>query len=134
MDKRILIEYIEAINRADVNTLYKLMSEDFLFIDAHDNTVEGPDAMRQSWTAYFDMFPDYRIEINDMLENDSLICILGYASGTYRGLINETDSNYWRIPAAWTVMIDNDKVRRWQVYADNIIVRDIINRNDNNKT
>jgi SnoaL-like polyketide cyclase. len=130
MRKRVLLDFINAINRADVEVLYRLMPDDFLFIDAHDNHVVGRDDMRQSWTDYFAMFPDYKIEINETLEKDSLTCILGYASGTYKGLRDESNSNYWKLPAAWCAVVENGKVKHWQVYADNIIVMDIINKNN----
>lgn len=130
MEKQIALEYINAINRKDITALCSLMSIDHLFIDAHDNRIVGKDTMRQSWIDYFAMFPDYTIGIDEILEKDNLICFLGYASGTYRNLKNEQNSNYWKIPAAWTAIVRDNQVKQWQVYADNIIVTDIINRNN----
>ncbi|WP_029904630.1 nuclear transport factor 2 family protein [Prevotella sp. 10(H)] len=126
----IALEYVEAINNANVDKLYSLMTDNHLFIDAHDNNVIGRNDMKQSWIDYFKMFPDYKIEVQDILEKDNLICLLGYASGTYKNLKNNENSNYWRIPAAWTAIIKDNQVSKWQVYADNIIVMDIINRVD----
>lgn len=128
--KDIIIEYIDAINRADVEELYRLMADDFLFVDAHDNRVAGREAMRESWIGYFGMFPNYKIEVEEVLEKGTLLCILGYASGTYKGLADHSESNRWRVPAAWKVVVENGKVKHWQVYADNIIVMDIINKNN----
>jgi len=53
----------------------------------------------------------------------------GYASGTYRNIINKDKSNYWRIPAAWRAIVKDNQIKLWQVYADNLIVMDIINKN-----
>ena len=128
----VVLDYIEAINKADLNRLYFLMSNDYQFIDAHNNYVEGKDNMMQSWIGYFSMFPDYCIEVNEILQKDTLVCILGYAGGTYKNLRNKENSNYWRIPAAWSAIVENNKIKHWQVYADNIIVMDIINRNIKN--
>lgn len=127
--KIVTFDYINAINSTDIEGLYDLMAEDHLFIDAHDNKIHGKDNMKQSWINYFNMFPDYKIEIDKVLQEDSFVCILGYASGTYKNLQNKDNSNYWRIPAAWIAIIENYQVKQWQVYADNIIVMDIINRN-----
>lgn len=129
----IALAYINAINTANISELYKLMTEDHLFIDAHDNNVIGKEDMKQSWIDYFIMFPDYKIEIADILQKEDLVCILGYASGTYKNLKNKENSNYWRIPAAWTAIIKDNHIKQWQVYADNIIVIDIINRVEGNK-
>jgi len=126
----ITLDYTNAINTADINELYNLMTEDHLFIDAHDNKVKGREDMKQSWIDYFIMFPDYKIEVADILQKEDLVCILGYASGTYKNLKNKENSNYWKIPAAWTAIIEGNQVKQWQVYADNIIVMDIINRVD----
>jgi hypothetical protein len=38
-------------------------------------------------------------------------------------------NNHWRIPAAWKAIIKDNKINHWQVYADNIIVMEIIKRN-----
>ncbi len=129
MKKHVILDFVDAINSGNVDKLYDLMAIDHLFIDTQDNRTVGKDAMRQAWIGYFSLFPDYKIEINEIFEKDSLVCILGYASGTYRNLTNENNSNHWRIPAAWTAIIKDNKVKQWQVYADNIIVMDIINRN-----
>lgn len=129
----IALDYINAINTANIDELYILMTEDHLFIDAHNNNVKGREGMKQSWIDYFVMFPDYKIEVADILQKEDLVCIFGYASGTYKNLKNKENSNYWRIPAAWTAIVKYQQIKQWQVYADNIIVMDVINRVENNK-
>ncbi len=129
MGTRIVLDFIDAINSANVDKIYNLMAIDHEFIDSQDNKAMGKDNMRQGWMGYFALFPDYNIEINEILENDSLIYMFGYASGTYKNLINKDNSNFWRIPAAWRVIVKGDQIKRWQIYADNIIVTDIINKN-----
>lgn len=128
-DIELTLDYVNAINIANVDKLYTLMANDHLFIDAHGNKVAGKQNMKQSWIGYFAMFPDYKIEVNEILQKDSLVCILGYASGTYKNQKNDENNNYWRIPAAWTAIIKDNHVKQWQVYADNMAVIDIINRN-----
>lgn len=129
MKKHVILDFVAAINCANVDKIHDLMTFDHLFIDTHDNRTVGKDVMRQAWIGYFGLFPDYKIEINEIFEKDSLVCIIGYASGTYRNLTNENNSNHWRIPAAWTAILEDNHVKKWQVFADNIIVMDIINRN-----
>jgi len=130
MKNNILLDFVDAINKADIDKILNIMSDDHVLIDSHDNKVSGKDNLKQAWIGYFALFPDYKIEINETLEKDSLICILGYASGTYKNLQNDINSNFWRIPAAWTAIIKDNHVKHWQVYADNIIAMDIINRNN----
>lgn len=129
----IALAYINAINTASIDELYTLMTEDHLFIDAHNNNIKGKEDMKQSWIDYFIMFPDYKIEVADILQKENLVCILGYASGTYKNLKNKENNNYWRVPAAWAAVVKDNQIKLWQVYADNIIVMDIIKRVENNK-
>jgi ketosteroid isomerase-like protein len=129
MKDKIILDFIGAINRADVDGILNIITDDHILIDSHDNKMTGKDNLRQAWIGYFELFPDYKIEVNDILEKDSLICILGYASGTYKNLKNKDNSNYWKIPVAWTAIIKDNHIKQWQIYADNIIVMDIINKN-----
>lgn len=129
MKKNIILEYVDAINKADVDRILNILTVDHILIDSHDNKMTGKDNLRQAWTGYFEMFPDYKIEVNEIINKDSLFCILGYASGTYKNLKNNDNSNYWKIPVAWTAIIKDNLIKQWQIYADNIIVMDIINRN-----
>jgi ketosteroid isomerase-like protein len=132
MKRKVVQDFIHAINNSDIDGILNLMSEDHVFTDSQDNKLTGKEKLRQAWIGYFELFPDYKIEINEILEKDSLVCILGYASGTYLNIKNENNTNYWSIPAAWRAMIRNNQVLAWQVYADNILVMEIIKRNCKN--
>ena len=128
---RVVLDYVNAINAADISKLYELMAYDHIFIDSQDNRVIGMDNMKEAWIGYFSMFPDYKIEIVQVVEKDSFICLFGYASGTYKSLKNNENSNCWRVPAAWTAVVRDDEVKQWQVYADNTLAIEIYNRNEN---
>ena len=129
MKTKVVFDFADAISHADVDKIYSLMADDHLFIDSQGNKLKGKERMKKAWTEYFGLFPDYKIEIDEVFEKDSLICILGFASATYKNIHNENDSNHWRIPAAWKAIIKDNQIKHWQVYADNLIVMDIINRN-----
>jgi ketosteroid isomerase-like protein len=127
--KNIVQDYIAAINEADVDRILSHISDDHIMIDSQDHKMTGKDNLRQAWIGYFGLFPDYKIEVNEILEKDSLICILGYASGTYKNLKNDDNSNFWKIPLALAAIIKDNHISQWQIYADNLVVIDIINRN-----
>jgi len=129
MGTTVVLDFIEAINNANLDKMYDLMTIDHVFIDSQDNRTIGKDKMRQAWMGYFALFPDYKIEINEIFENDNFIGMFGYASGTYLNIINEDMSNYWRIPAAWRAIVKDNHIELWQVYTDNLIVMDIVNKN-----
>jgi len=130
MDLKVICDFIESINSANVDRIYNLITNDHVFVDSQDNKMIGKENIKKAWIGYFSLFPDYKIEITDTLQNDSLIVMLGYASGTYKTNKGSSDNNnYWRIPASWKAIVVNEKIKCWQVYADNSVVLDIINKN-----
>jgi ketosteroid isomerase-like protein len=130
MDLKIVLDFIESINNANVDRIYSLMSTDHEFIDSQNNIMVGNDNMKKAWISYFDVFQDYKIEVTDTLQNDSIIVVFGYASGTYKTNKKSNDNNnHWRVPASWKAKVVDKKIKLWQVYADNSVVIDIINKN-----
>ena len=130
MDIDIVLDFIESLNSANVDRLYNLMSNDHVFIDSRGNYMVGNDNMKNAWIAYLDLFPDYKIEITDTLQNDSFIVLLGYASGTYKtNHKNADNSNHWKVPASWKAIVVDKKIKHWQVYADNSVTIEIVNKN-----
>lgn len=130
MDLKIVLDFIESINSANIDRLYNLMSNDHEFIDSRGNSMVGNDNMKKAWTGYFDLFPDYKVEITETLQNDSIIVLLGYASGTYKSTNkNVVNNNHWKIPASWKAIVVDEKIKLWQVYADNSVVIEIVNKN-----
>lgn len=127
MKNQVILNFIAAINSKDIILMHKLMSDDHTFIDAYGNKVIGKDTMLLNWKVYFQWFPDYRIDVSDILSNENTFAIFGTASGTY--LLNKrVKENYWNLPVAWKAIIAENKVQHWQVYADTKIPFDIIER------
>jgi len=128
-DIKIVLDFIDAINQTNLDLLYGLMSKDHMFIDSRGDTIFGSDNMKKAWTDYFNIFPNYKIEITDTLQKDAIVVVLGHAHGTYNVNNNNDKANYWEIPAAWKAMVVDKKIKLWQVYADNSVVLEIINKN-----
>jgi len=148
MSKKIVLQFVEAINRHDTDEIYDLMTDDHEFIDAHGNEVSGKDIMKAGWAGYFDMFPDYLIEISDIFmkpepvaipkgksktpvklfyyQNDCIVAF-GFASGTYKGIKTDDNKNFFRIPACWRARVEGGKIKLWQVYCDTKKPFDIVN-------
>ena len=129
-NKAIAIRFVKAINDHDVDEILTLMSEDHIFTDAKDNKSAGKKGMKEGWEGYYELFPDYQIEISDITENVSTIGLFGYASGTYKNLTNKLNSNFWRAPAAWKAIVENNKIKHWQVYCDYSSLFKIIEKNN----
>jgi ketosteroid isomerase-like protein len=110
--------FVEAINRRDVSELGRLMSDDHTFVDSEGRRESGRERLRQGWGEYFRLFPDYRVEIQDLLQAGPLVAVFGSAAGTYNGRRGLVPANRIEMPAAWKAVVENGRVKLWQVYAD----------------
>ena len=133
MNIKTVKSFIEAINKHNIEEIYSLMAEDFFFVDAWANEVHGREDMKNSWSGYFEWFPDYLIEAVDLLECKNIISVFGFAGGTYLGEKTQDKKNRWRLPAAWKVKAKNGKIKYWQVYCDSKIPFDIMDMKDKEK-
>lgn len=129
MIAQVALEFIRAINEHDMEKLCALMTDDHAFVDSQDNKVIGKEEMCRVWKEYFAWFPDYHIELNDVLEKNDIVVITGFASGTWKNLRDEVQSNYWIVPAAFKVIIRDGKVELWQVFADASKMMEVVRKN-----
>jgi ketosteroid isomerase-like protein len=127
-NKEIVLTFVKAINDHDVDKIFDLMSDDHVFIDGYGNKQEGRNGMKVSWQNYYQMFPDYGVEITESIESDSVIGLFGYASGTYKINNEKTNINFWKTTAAWKAIVENQKIKLWQVYCDYTRLMEIIKK------
>jgi len=120
MNKKVFYTFVDAINQHAIG-IYSLLTDDHKFIDAQGNEITGKDKMKIAWQGYFELFPDYKIEVIDVFESVNVIGAFGSASGSFK---NDKKNQFLKLP--WKAIIENDKVKLWQVYADTKIPYDII--------
>jgi ketosteroid isomerase-like protein len=120
------LAFVKTINEHNVDGLVELMSKDHLFIDSLGKRVRGKETMYAAWKGYFALFPDYKIICTEIFQKDDIIAALGSARGTYLSDGKLLKDRSWRIPAAWRARIRNNKIKEWQVFADNEPVRRIM--------
>jgi ketosteroid isomerase-like protein len=123
-----VIAFIRAINRHEIGTLTNLMTPDHEFVDSLGVVAGGRDTMRQAWIAYFFMIPDYSIEVTEVFSRGTSVVVTGKASGTVAIRGELPPANRWEIPMAALAEVRDGLVARWQVFADNDPVRQILNR------
>ncbi len=110
--------FITAINQGDSSRLSNLMAEDHTFVDSGGKAESGSENMTKGWDEYFRMFPDYRMDVQSILQDGDLVAVFGSASGTYNGKRGLVPENKIEMPAAWKAIVENGKIKLWQVYAD----------------
>ena len=128
MIRQLFDDFDLAINTHHNENLCALMAEDHAFADLQGNQTVGRNQMRTGWIGYFQLFPDFKIEITDVFIHESTLAAFGYAGGTFQGSAGHKH-NSWRLPAAWKAIIGNGKIQLWQVYVDAKIPYDIVMQN-----
>lgn len=128
IDKEIVLAFVNAINDHDVDKICELMTDDHIFIDGSGGQHTGKTGMKEGWQNYYQLFPDYNIQITDVIEDNSIIGLFGYASGSYKNINIET--NFWKTPAAWKAIVKNKKIMHWQVYCDYTQLMEIVKNNN----
>ena len=107
-----------AINEGNIELLSSLMTEDHTFIDASGAAHSGVKEMTEGWKDFFRMFPDYKNNFESILQDGNLVVALGTASGTYNGNRGLIPENRIKWTAAWKAIVENDKIKLWQVFTD----------------
>ncbi len=122
------LTFVEWINLHDVAGLTALLSPDHRLVDGLGVPIEGGEALRRAWAGYFESFPDYRIELNDIIAGGETVGILGTARGTCAFEGRLPAENGWSVPLAGRARIRDGMITEWQVYADLQPVREIMAR------
>jgi uncharacterized protein (TIGR02246 family) len=120
--------FVSAINAGDAAGLARLMTPSHVFVDADGSQHVGRDHMEPGWRHYFDKVPDFRIEVSERFEADETVVLLGRASGTFVEDGELKPDNHWVVPAAWRVTIESGLVAVWQLYANQHLMNQILER------
>jgi ketosteroid isomerase-like protein len=128
MSLQVVEQYVDQINAHSIEDIVRLMTGDHLFVDSLGQAIRGREAMRRAWLTYFEWMPDYRIDVEQKFERDSIVGLFGRASGTCAVGGELREENRWAIPAAWRAVVRDGLVAEWQVYADNKPVYEIMSR------
>jgi uncharacterized protein (TIGR02246 family) len=117
--------FVAAINAHDAEAVADLAASDHRFIDSLGAVVEGREAIRSAWRAYFGMVPDYALAVTPSFVSGSEVMLLGTAGGSFApaGSRNETR---WQTPVAVRVRVRDGAVAEWQVFADNEPLRRLL--------
>ena len=126
--KEVALEFARRINSQNVDALCQLMTPDHKFVGSLGAVVDGRETMRNGWTGYFRMVPDYQISFNEIFEHGSTVAAFGKAGGTFAVNGKLAEENRWQVPAAWWISIQDNLVAEWRVYADNEPIRRLMSK------
>ena len=120
--------FVDAINSREAARLVRWMTPDHTFVDADGSEHAGRDQMDAGWRGYFELVPDFRIEVLDRFTAGETVVLLGRASGTFVQQGELRPENHWSVPAAWRVVVRSDRVAVWQLYANQHEMHEILKR------
>jgi ketosteroid isomerase-like protein len=112
--KLVTLQFNEAINSRNLESLIALMTADHQFIDTEGNVVRGRVAVEAAWRGFFSAFPDYQNVFSSVVIRGDRAIAFGHS----RCSVPILDG-----PAIWTAVVRADKVAEWRVYADDDATR-----------
>lgn len=129
--RAVVEKFVAAINGHDPESLGQLMTRDHVLVDSEGAELQGRDAVKAAWQQYYEFFPDYTIDVEDVLSGDDSVALFGVARGTYAREGETRPEDSWEIPAAWRAVVRDGKIAEWSVFADNDPVRRIVEGDPN---
>ena len=111
----LVLAFIDRINHTDLDGLLGLMTEDHVLHVLTEPPVAGKTALRPAWRTYFEMFPDYVVYPERIVEDGSIVAVLGHTTGSH---LNLPDAEEARIPVIWTAEVHDGLISRWSIVED----------------
>lgn len=130
IEKHYATHFIEMLNQHQADSLSVMLHQDAEFIDTQNRHLTGNQRIAQGWKKYWEIFPDYHLEVENIwIESDS-IAIFAMAKATYKNKKSESNENQWEIPMALQLHLINGKIKYWKMYGDTKIIYEIIRSNE----
>jgi ketosteroid isomerase-like protein len=108
-DEQACLRFNDAITAQSVEALALLMSDDHRFVDSAGATVEGKAACLDAWRGFFDAFPDYRNELEDVASQGDAVVLRG------RSICSDPRLDG---PALWSARMEHGLLTEWRVHLD----------------
>jgi ketosteroid isomerase-like protein len=110
--------FVRAISRQNVDEMADLMTADHVFVDSDGAETRGKEPMCAGWAWYFQMFPDYKIEVQETYSRGQVVVLVGTAEGTYAVDGELLAENHWSVPAVWRAVARDAALSEWRVYVN----------------
>ena len=110
-----MLSFVDCINRADLDGLGTLMSDDHRLIVLDEPPVVGRDANIDAWRAYFSSFPQYIVYPRHIASDGSRVAVPGATTGSHLGLPDEEEL---QLGVMWFADVAGGVLSSWQVVDD----------------
>lgn len=116
--KLIVLQFNESINNQDIDSLSKLMAQNYTFIDSSNEVHSGKERNVNGWIEFFNQFLDYVNHFSIVESRENTVLVTGYSTCSDDRLDG---------PAIWVAKVENDLISEWRIYLDNAENREILN-------
>jgi ketosteroid isomerase-like protein len=113
-NKEVVLAFVEAINRGDLDRLAAMMADGFEFVDVlgrRDGVATGMEK-RAFWDGYLSAFPAYRIRVRHLLSSGDEIAVIGTTRRSHVPPEIELQSTL-----AWVARVADGLITHWRIYA-----------------
>src|SRR5512145_1037943 len=115
--------FVGAVNAGSLEGIEQALTPDHCLIDPSGMVLRGAHQVLDAWRTYLRLVPKYHVEIERIVSAGTEVIVLGRASGGYSGA---PSGEIWSVPAAWRAKVARDRVKEWQVFADNQPLRELV--------
>jgi hypothetical protein len=124
----VAMAFVEAINSKNVDRMSNLMTDDHTFIDGDGSEYSGKEQMTTGWKEHLELIPDLTLSIFKQFAENETVVLLGWSNGTIVQDGELKPENAWRVPCAWRVEVESEKVAIWQLFANQCALHEIYDR------
>ena len=111
----VVIGFIDAINRGDVDRLVALMSPGHRLQVLQELPVTGREANRDAWNGYVTAFPDYVIYPDRLVHHGDDVLVLGSTTGSHLDLPDQEERE---LKVIWRATVRDGLLTLWQIIGD----------------
>lgn len=111
--KQVAEKWVEAYNSHDPDAIIAIYDDNVTNIQLPwEKIIQGRDAMRNTFVNVFQAFPDIKIEIENIIENDQWVTIEWVFGGTMRGNFagKPANNNSFKMRGCEIFKIENGKI------------------------
>jgi hypothetical protein len=112
---RVVLSFINCINKGDVQCLGRLMTEDHELKVFDEAALVGREANLAAWQGYLESFPAYVIYPDRIAEHSGVVAVLGHTTGSHLGLPNEEES---QLTLIWLAEVVEGAIHSWRLIED----------------
>lgn len=111
----IAFQFVEHINRRNLNRLSGLLSDDHVFIDLSGEEHRNKEELVDGWRSYFTQYPEYMIHLAEVFVLDNIVVLVGRTTGSHTG---QPRVEEFQGTVIWVAETHLGKLRGWRILED----------------